>query len=1201
MARLLKTIAIVGLSFFEILSNVSKPLADSSLINLEDLGWRVISFPFEEEENFSAIFLDSANGWALTADASQKLYRLKNGVWQVELAPANFQFFDVLGYFNEGLWFVCFDKISYRYFIRRLVNDNPIDYYTPNADPILQMDYLGPNNIWAVCQWGQIMHFDGSKWELVPCPTFGHVTNISMGSDSCGWAGGKYRDIGFLLHWDGRNWVIKMQLKKDAVPRVLMVNDTLGWGFLKDNSQIIRLVRHQSNLVDFADLIQDTLVVNFQDVIHPKFFHNNGIVKYSKGTTSIVTYNNRWCDILWSIGSLENPQTKIYLLTHDGKISYIRQQSTPSPRQLWQYVSSPMQGTSDEYGIAFGDLDGDGDDDVYCVNTSDKNHLFLYKGNRQIKDFQGNFFIDSAEHLNLLEPARSKEGPVIFDMGVAIADMDNDGDRDIYITSMYEKNMLYENRENQSFQEVAIRAGVSGGIVRSQVGIWGDIDNDGDVDLFVTNEDTTNMLYLNNGFGKFREITHQARLTSCRGGKSATFGDLDGDGDLDLVVTFFNLPNRVYRNDGINPKTDLPLFTDLTAQWLPPAADSLAKSTAACLADFDNDGDLDLYICKLVSTNRLYENDGTGRFTDITEAAGLLDSCLTSSACFFDADNDGDLDLFLSNRGPNLFFKNLGNKKFIQDDRTFKLESACYSNGVACSDPDNDGDLDLYVANNDAESIYYENKLNNKNYLEIKLIGTKSNRDAIGAKAFLYASGHLDQKEYLLGMREINGGYGYGCMNSTTIHFGVQSDQAYDLKIWFPSGIEIFKTDVAPGQILFIEEEASWAKSLTLLQRSVMRIVKSHRVQIEFFKFIALVTLFIAAALILDRKKWIALHHPILLPGYPLGLYLILVFVTKDANIWFASIVPLLLAIFSFAGLAYIQKLQVAHTTQERLAEELLVACKAFDHGSWATSCLNQLQLFAVNLPPNQPISEKIEQQLKETISSYYQLAFKELGHIHQLAQSAGIQVQAAAELDRQRLALSSNLEKIKVMLALKKSITRDLLKNVYHLIEQIKLNLREVYRSAIRWFTCDAIKFIHATFSAADNNLTHVIRFSNGNVQQEEAWVCIKPNELAMILDNLLQNAQRAMIGQLNPKISIKLHLNDRHLFIEFSDNGCGIPRKLWDAIFEEGYTTKVDSNGGFGLYYARKTLEKYGGSIEVIKSAPNRGTTFLLKLRRA
>ncbi len=89
-------------------------------------------------------------------------------------------------------------------------------------------------------------------------------------------------------------------------------------------------------------------------------------------------------------------------------------------------------------------------------------------------------------------------------------------------------------------------------------------------------------------------------------------------------------------------------------------------------------------------------------------------------------------------------------------------------------------------------------------------------------------------------------------------------------------------------------------------------------------------------------------------------------------------------------------------------------------------------------------------------------------------------------------------------------------------------------------------------------------------------------------------------MINHPNPKITIKLSQTDRYLFIEFSDNGCGIPKKLWDQIYEEGYTTKSNGNGGFGLYYSRRTLEKYGGNIEVARSAKNRGTKFLLKLRR-
>lgn len=1139
---------------------------------------------------------DSANGWVLSEDASRRLYRLENGNWQVVKAVADIVFWAMFGFSPDNLWLVCFDKKNYRYFLRHRDEATTTDYYTPNADPILQMDFLAPDNIWAVCQWGQIMHFDGIEWELVPCPAFTHVTNISMANDSCGWAVGKYRDTGFLLHWNGDKWQIKTQVIS-SIPKVVMVNDTLGWGFLKDDSQIIRLTRDRWNLIRFTPLIQDTIVAAWDDVARPIFFNTNGIVT-SGGTTAIA---NGQRDILWFSGAPEKPQTKFYLLTHDGAVKYVRRQSPITPRVFWQYSANFFQDATQEYGVVFGDIDNDGDDDIYSINTSSKNRLLLYNGNRQVKTKIKNNFVDGAEHLNLFGLERTAEDETVYDMGATLADIDNDGDRDLYITSMYEKNMLYENIEGRIFKEVAMQTGTAVVGTRSQVGIWGDVDNDGDVDLFVTNEDTTNMLLLNNGAGEFKAITHLAGLTSQRGGKGATFGDLDGDGDLDLVVPNFNIRNRVYRNEGLSENTGLPLFQDATNFWLPLDPDSLAKSTAACLADIDNDGDLDLYICNLVASNRLYENDGSGRFTDITESAGLLDSCLTSSACFFDADNDGDLDLFLSNRGYNLFFKNLGNKKFIRHEKAFKLDNSCYSNGVAWGDPDNDGDVDLYVANNDAESIYYENQLNDKNYLEIKLIGTKCNRDAIGAKAFLYEAGHLDQPDQLRGMREVNGGYGYGCMNSTTIHFGVSSNKTYDVKICFPSGITITRTNLSPGQLLMIEEQAGWAKFFALRQQGIMRSVKSQRNQIEFFKFITLMMALVAASIVLNRKGWIAVRTPLYLPIYPLIIYLIFIGITSESNFWLAFLLPMSVAMVTFVGLAWLQKIEVTQSTQERLAEELLVSCKAFDHGSWATSCLNQLQLFSVNLPPNQPISEKVGSRLKETIVSFYGLVFKELGHIHQLAQESAIQLQLTSELDRQRLLLSASLEKIKVAMTLKKGVPAELLKNIYRLSEQIKLNVRELTHGVSRWFTCDAGKVIQTALSAVEDKAELQLNFAAGDMPQQEWWVCIKANELAAILDNLMENAQRAMMNQHQPKITLKLSQTDRHVFIEFSDNGCGISKKLWDTIFEEGYSTKSDSKGGFGLYYSKRTLEKYGGNIEVTKSARNKGTTFIIKLRRA
>ena len=109
-------------------------------------------------------------------------------------------------------------------------------------------------------------------------------------------------------------------------------------------------------------------------------------------------------------------------------------------------------------------------------------------------------------------------------------------------------------------------------------------------------------------------------------------------------------------------------------------------------------------------------------------------------------------------------------------------------------------------------STFYRNVCNNKSFISIKLVGTKSNRDAIGAKTFLYEAGHLNEKEYCRGLREINGGYGYGCQNSIDVHYGVDLSKMYDLKVQFPSGIEIIKQNINPGQFLVIYEEQGFSK-----------------------------------------------------------------------------------------------------------------------------------------------------------------------------------------------------------------------------------------------------------------------------------------------------------------------------------------------------------------------------------------------------
>lgn len=1157
-------------------------------------GWSVIHFPYNDDIGGQAIMFDSANGWGLSS-TSHQLYRLQDGIWKILPESDRFRYRRLFGFSRGNIWFSIFDRENYRYLLRHFDGNQWQDFYTPNADLVRDLEYHSADNIWGVCEWGEIIHFNGNNWELVPCPVFAHLNCISMAGDSSGWIGGEYRGKGILLRWNGKEWKIAGNVPYGEITNIITVNSLngwafFGWSFFGNDSIIIRLENEQWNYVTFSSLVQDTIKAAWEDVTNPIFIHQKGII-----VNNAIYYGDGRREILYylSHGDHNSP----YLLTADDSLKFVKSElSQTFSSKLFQIDASEMV-YREEYGVAFGDFDSDGDDDIYSVNTESGNKLQLFGGNSRIKSKSPDSFIEAADRLNILGMTKTRGGEYVYDMGITLADMDNDGDRDVYITSLYDRNMLYENDDGEKFREIGAESGVAGGKARSNVGIWGDVDNDGDVDLFVTNEDTTNMLFLNNGIGRFREVTQLIGLASIRSGKGATFGDLDLDGDLDLVVPYFSLRNRIYRNEGIHHKTNLPFYKDVTDQWLPPQSDSLAKSTSACLADIDNDGDLDLYITNLIFSNRLYENDGTGHFTDITRLAGVMDSGLSNSSCFFDADNDGDLDLFVTNRGENIFYKNAGNKRFIRDNETFKLEPNYYSTGFACGDPDRDGDIDCYLANYDQNSIYYENFLNDKNFLKIKLIGTSSNRDAIGAKVYLYEAGYFNDNKRLLGMREVNGGYGYGCMNSLVIHFGVQHDKRYDLKIRFPSGIEIFRSNLQPGQLLIIEEQIGWAKFVATGKRTILRYLKTPRNQIEFFKFIGLLSFFITVIMILKSKKWLEIHYPLILILPSLIIYWILIPFAHGRNFWFSHFLPISVSIFSFAMTIIVLKRRTTQSLREHLAEELLLSCKAFDHGSWATSYLNQLQLFSINLPADQPIPLKAGQQLQETIIGFYDLVYKEIDHIHQLALDASLQVNQATELKRQLLFLSENLNNIKIALALKQGLQAEIWQNVYRLTDQIRMNIHEINLGVTKLFSCDALAIIRKTVSTFQNQVYFPISL---NQIDGELWVCIKPTELATILDNLLNNAHQAMYENPNPNIKLKLNKTDQHLFLEFSDNGHGIPKKLWQEIFDQNYTTKSDSNGGFGLYYTRRTLEKYGGSIEVLKSTLHKGTTFLIKLRR-
>ena len=268
--------------------------------------------------------------------------------------------------------------------------------------------------------------------------------------------------------------------------------------------------------------------------------------------------------------------------------------------------------------------------------------------------------------------------------GMAWGDFDNDGDLDLYLSNWASANRLYQNNGSGAFTEIGSSAGVNDSGNGTGVA-WGDFDNDGDLDLYLANDSgQASRLYQNNGNGTFTDVG--ASVGANATGWGVVWGDYNSDGHLDLYVSAAQ--SQLYRNNGSGTFTEVGASVGVNSGGGP----------GPTWGDYDNDGDLDLYVARN-STNWLYRNNGNGTFTEVGTSAGVNDSGIGHGAAWGDYDNDGDLDLHLSNvGGPTRVYQNNGNGTFT-DVRASVGVSSESEVGVAWGDYDNDGGIDLYVTN----------------------------------------------------------------------------------------------------------------------------------------------------------------------------------------------------------------------------------------------------------------------------------------------------------------------------------------------------------------------------------------------------------------------------------------------------------------------------------------------------------------------
>ena len=465
-------------------------------------------------------------------------------------------------------------------------------------------------------------------------------------------------------------------------------------------------------------------------------------------------------------------------------------------------------------GSAWGDYDNDGDLDIVAVGTYQPHVLYRNNGDGT--------FTNVADQAGIADPRGG--------WGSLFADYDNDGYPDLYITrggwSGAAENTLYHNNGDGTFTDVTHTAGVADP-QSSFCAAWADYDNDGYIDLYIANgvigDGAANVLYHNNGDGTFTNAAEIAGVANTGNSLGTAWGDYDKDGYIDLHVINYGQSNVLYRNNGDGT------FTDVTAT----AGMSLSVTDAfvTFFLDVDNDADLDLFISNSGSFQAfiagqitgsathdsdrqvLYRNNGNGTFTDVTKESGLYHAYGAMGANFGDINSDGYVDIYLATGAPQMgrlerdaLFQNNGDGTFTDTTVALGLGNIGKGHGVTFGDADADGDVDIYVPVGGAfigdqwHNLFYQNTGTGNNWLTLKLVGVKSNRDGIGAKVTVNVG---DRAIY----REVSGGCGFGSTNSLSLEIGLGTYTKVDtLEIVWPSGQVDTHRNLSVNQKLVVTE-----------------------------------------------------------------------------------------------------------------------------------------------------------------------------------------------------------------------------------------------------------------------------------------------------------------------------------------------------------------------------------------------------------
>lgn len=765
---------------------------------------------------------------------TDKIYELKDSSWVKRTFPVEGRVTQFYPISTEEIWF-SIDQVTHTSMLYHYKNGKTENIRSPFSNNITAIYFYNENKA-IFTSFADIAIFENGKFTLLPpSPSRQAIYKLSSLDFKTFYMASNYGEF-FKYHNGSYYNPIPEKNVKDFCQTVS------NQGYMLIDNELYRFEGNTITLVEQLAKLQDferLLYLNDKSLLIMSV--KGKLLRYKNGVFSTVKIaaNHMLCEML-----VDN-EGGIWVTGENGAIFYAGKKKITTISSHDQGFSSKKLipygiSTDDEYGVGIADFDNDGKKDIYVVRIFEQNRLYHHK-TQPANDAALRGFMDEASKRNALGTFDNGSSETSeLKLGVSIADVDNDDDQDVYLCYLNSNNKLLLNKGNGTFRNVSYQKGrASDNYKRSNMAAFSDIDLDGDLDLFITSEEGSNRLFANNGTGNFTDITASAGLLTESGGMCASFADINNDGYPDLGVSFWYPQNRIYLNE---TKANKISFRDITKHTdvgkIPPA-----KSNGLAFADVNNDGNIDLYIANRNASSRLYVNNGQGMFKDATATYFDVEKFIGNGAVFADFNLDGFLDLYLTNVGENILYINQAGKKFKNMTGVYGAELSGYSTGSAVSDIDGDGDPDLYVANYTNGNSQLFLNINEKGAsVKMNLHGIYSNKDAIGAKVWLYSVATSTPK--LIGYREVAAGGGYGSTNDKELIFGVGKAEKLMAKIKFPSSADtLVVKDLKAGRFLDIYEVSGYKAHFSKASSWTVRFLSDPELQTEMLKYIFIITM----------------------------------------------------------------------------------------------------------------------------------------------------------------------------------------------------------------------------------------------------------------------------------------------------------------------------------------------------------------------